>query len=95
VDDEFSGDGLLKTVLLGELWIYERAPQDLDISPRTSLLARVKSIRDCFIPDNNDTGEYTIGGLVFWCRIIGQTNLAPGDTIEQSIARVPVSILLP
>jgi len=52
------------------------------------------------VPDNDDTGEFTLSvalgaGRICRCRIDGRTIYAPGDTLNRSIASIPVSILIP
>ncbi len=51
-----------------------------------------------FVPDNPQTNEVTLGGLVTWCRILRQDGLFirdPGDIDGQALLVLPVRILLP
>lgn len=49
-------------------------------------------------PDNPTINELTLGGLVYWCRIMRQDNMFirdPGDIDGQALLVLPVRILLP
>lgn len=51
-----------------------------------------------FVPDNPQRNELTLGGLVYWCRIMRQSDLFirdPGDIDGQALLVLPVRILLP
>jgi len=90
--DQYSGD-LSITTLECEVWIYSKAGQDPAATPDTDLNELVTAVRQSFAPD--DDVRFTLGGLVFWCRIEGRSDYAPGDQGGQAIARIPVRITLP
>lgn len=99
-DDYSSGEGLLRRTLHCELWLYDEASTDPTVAPGIDLNSRVAAVRDCFAPDDLDTGEFTLSAVlapsrVYRCRVEGRTIYAPGDTINRSIANIPVSILIP
>lgn len=62
--------------------------------PGSQLNALVQGIANALSMDNDDTGQFTLGGKVSWCRIDGTTELYPGDLGEQAMAIVPIRILL-
>lgn len=76
-----------------ELWIYCNAGEDLDAVPDAALTGLETEVRACLAPD--DQNRFTIGGLVYWCRIEGKSDISPGDQGPQAIARIPVRITLP
>ena len=89
--DSYSGDLPIVTVEL-EVWLYSRAGEDPDAVPDAALATLHQAVRDCFDPD--DDGRFTLGGIVYWCRIEGRTDYSPGDQGGQGIARIPVRITL-
>jgi len=95
VDDTYSGQGLGMTTLEGEIWVFSKAGADPDDVPAVQLSQLVTAIRAVFVPDDFGTGEFTLGGLVQWCRIEGRSDLDPGDADGQGKAVIPVRILLP
>lgn len=84
------------TTLECEVWLYCNAGANPDVVPDSALAALEKMIRDSFQPDA-DYGDprFTLGGLVYWCRIDGRSDISPGDQGGQAIARIPVKITLP
>lgn len=94
VEDIYDGS-LLKRLISGELWVYAKPAPDRSIAPGTGLNALVGQVRDCFAPDDEDTGLFTLNRTVTWCRIEGRTLYAPGDTVDQSLAKLDVKILIP
>jgi hypothetical protein len=76
-----------------ELWIYCNAGENLDVAPDTALTVLENEVRASLAPD--DQNRFTIGGLVYWCRIEGHSDISPGDQGPQAIARIPVRITLP
>lgn len=92
MSDTYTGS-MLKTTMECELWIYSKAGEDPDVAPDAGLTVLEAEVRDSFAP--NDQNRFTIGGLVYWCRIEGRTDVSPGDQGPQAIARIPVRITLP
>ena len=76
-----------------EIWIYCNAGQNPDIAPDEVLTTLENQVRASLAPD--DQMRFTIGGLVYWCRIEGKSNISPGDQGPQAIARLPIRITLP
>jgi hypothetical protein len=81
------------TTMECELWIYCNAGEDPDLPPDSVLTGLEREVRDAFGPD--DQNKFSIGGLVYWCRIEGKSDISPGDQGPQAIARIPVRITLP
>lgn len=97
VIDQYSDDNCLAvTTLQCEAWIYCNSGSNPDANPDDMLSALEQMVRDSFAPD----GEYgdprfTLGGLVYWCRIQGHTDVSSGDQGPQAITRIPIMITLP
>lgn len=89
----YRGD-LQMSTLECEVWIYSNAGADQDVAPDIALNQLVLAVWKCFAPDLDDA-RFTLNGLVYWCRIEGRIDAAPGDQGPQAIARVPVRITLP
>lgn len=90
--DEYSGH-LSITTLDCEIWIYSQTGQDPDAIPDQALSALDAQVRTSFVTD--DDARFTLGGLVYWCRIEGKSDYSPGDQGGQGISRIPVRITLP
>ena len=76
-----------------ELWICCNAGENPDVIPDAVLTGLEREVRAALAPD--DQNRFTIGGLVYWCRIEGKSDISPGDQGPQAIARIPVRITLP
>lgn len=95
-EDDWPGEGLGIVTLEGELWLYCKASQDPSEAPDTELNRLVKLVRAVFEPDaDGEDARFTIGGIVYRCRIDGKSLFDPGDTDEQSKALLPIKIMLP
>jgi hypothetical protein len=81
------------TTIEAELWIYCNAGKVPDQAPDETLTGLEYEVRAALSPD--DQNRFTIGGLVYWCRIEGKSDISPGDQGPQAIARIPVHITLP
>jgi len=95
VTDEY--DGLFsRTTLECEAWIYANAGKNPNATPDVTLANLEQLVRQSFAPDG-DYGDprFTLGGLVYWCRIQGRGDSSPGDQGGQAISRIPVRITLP
>jgi len=87
-------DGSLSiTTMECEAWIYCNAGEAPDVAPDSVLTGLEKEVRDSLAPDDDD--RFTIGGLVYWCRIEGHSDISPGDQGPQAIARIPIRITIP
>lgn len=82
-----------KTTLRCEIWIYYNAGADTDVIPDDGLAWLEQLVRAALGPDDDE--RFTLGGLVFWCRIQGDGDSAPGDQGGQAISRIPLLITLP
>jgi hypothetical protein len=91
-DDTYSGTLSITTLDL-EIWIYSQAGKDPDAIPDAVLSTLDAQVRGSFVPD--DDARFTLGGLVWWCRIEGRSDYSPGDQGGQGISRIPVKITLP
>lgn len=57
----------------------------------------VDAVRAALAPDDPGSNNYTIGGLVYWCRVEGKTVIETGDTDADGYggAVIPLRILVP
>ena len=84
------------TTLECEAWIYSNAGANPDVVPDMVLACLEQLIRQSFVPDG-DYGDnrFTLGGMVYWCRVSGKTRVATGDPSGQAVAKIPILITLP
>jgi hypothetical protein len=95
-EDNFSGDNNLGAVTIElEAWIYSRAGQDPSVAPDISLNVLAEMIRDALEPDDLIANAFTLDGLVYRCRIEGDSEFDPGDLDAQGKALIPIKILIP
>lgn len=94
MSDEWSGDGLQRIFIEAEIWFYAKTDA-LAASPSEYANTLMAQVRALFTPDNDERGEFTLGGLVASCRIEGRTDLDSGDIDGYIKATIPVRILLP
>lgn len=78
-----------------ETYLYSKAGQNPDIAPATALNNMLEALEAALAPDDPASGRFTLGGIVFWCRISGQIEKDPGDLDGQAIAMVPIEIIVP
>ncbi|MGC1300928.1 MAG: hypothetical protein WA840_01015 [Caulobacteraceae bacterium] len=95
--DDYDPDGFFSiTTLECEAWIYSTAGTDPDAVPDEALSNLDQLVRQSLAPDG-DYGDprFTLGGMVYWCRIQGRSDYSPGDQGDQGISRIPIRITLP
>ena len=85
---------LQQQTIRAEIWIYSNAGQNPDLAPATGLNNLLDAVQAAFAPDA-PTGQFTLGGLVAWCRMEGQITKSPGDLDGQAIAVADVLITVP
>ena len=93
-NDEYQ-QNMSVTTLHVELWIYAPADADVTGPPDATLNALEKAVRNAMAPDQVQTNRFTIGGLVFWFRILGRSDKNPGDNDGQGVLVLPLQITLP
>jgi hypothetical protein len=92
--DSYDGQGLPKTILDAECWVYAQTAGP-DAAPDTELNALKATIAGALAPDNEDTASFTLGGLVSWCRIEGKAEFYPAEgESKQSVMVVPIKMLI-
>jgi hypothetical protein len=91
--DEYRGLGLYRRRLDLGVWCYTRS----DNSPGANDLDTImESFEAAFnVPDDMTTGNNTLGGLVYFCRIEGKTFKDPGDIDSQTLLIVPLCVEMP
>ena len=94
--DEYSDHSIFATTTMYvEVWIYMKASGDPDIAPDTAFNALLKLVRNAFKSDDPNTGRFTLGQTVHWCRIEGHSLIDDGAEDGQCAAMLPVHITLP
>lgn len=90
---EYRGLGLYRRRLNLSLWCYSRA---IDFPGAPDLDTMLQAFEAVFnVPDNFSSGENTLGGLVYWCRIMGKVFKDPGDLDGQTLMIVPLVVEMP
>jgi hypothetical protein len=94
--DEADGHFVIRTIEC-EMWIYCNAGQDEGLAADEALTGLETMLRRSLAPDQRDDEgtRFTLGGLVYWCRIEGRADISPGDQDAQAIARIPLRITIP
>lgn len=81
------------------LWCWARvASGDTKEIGSTYLNIMTEAIEAALQPDTGgygDPGNFTLGGLVQWCRIEGVILRVPGDTDPTALVCIPIKILWP
>lgn len=94
-DLEYSEGNVQQTqIIRAQFWIYSNSGKDPDAVPETALNNLLDAVQSVFQPDS-PTGQFTLGGLVSWCRMVGKVDKQPGDASGQAIAAADVEILVP
>jgi len=98
-DDEQSewseGIVLEQLTIRAEAYLYSNAGSNPDAVPETMLNNLLDALDTALEPDNPLTHQFTLGGLVAWCRKVGRTEKDTGDLDGQAIAQVHLEILVP
>lgn len=77
-----------------EFIVSTDAGQDPDAVPETALNNFLDAIQAALEPDSM-TGQFTLGGLVGWCRMVGKIDKAPGNLGPIGIAIGGIEIIVP
>lgn len=77
-----------------EVWIYTYTNADSSVPGATALNALLFQVRATLEPSPG-TGRQTLGGLVHSCRIAGDIEKDAGLLGPQSVAVIPVEIIVP
>lgn len=80
------------------LYVFDDSPtEDIGAEQKlgeSTINGLLKAIDGAFMPDNPQTGKFTIGGLATHCWIEGDTEIDPGILGPQAAAILPVHILV-
>lgn len=94
-ETEYSQIIFQRLTIGAEIWLYSNLGQNPDLAPVIGLNYLLDAVQAAMASDDPMQQRYTIGGLVFWCRISGQIKKDPGDLDGQAIAVIPVEIIVP
>lgn len=92
-----SQDLQVMRTLICEVWIYSKGGEDPDAAPDETLTDLEAKVLARLAPDVHDDDEarFTLGGLVYWCRVEGRSDMGPGDQAGQAVAKIPILVTLP
>ena len=95
IAEELEYQGLMQAqTIKAEFIVSTDAGQDPDAVPETALNNFLDAIQASLKPDS-PTGQFTLGGLVAWCRMVGKIDKAPGDLGPIGIAIGGIEIIVP
>jgi hypothetical protein len=92
---EYPNTSLQVQTLHVEMWLWTNAGQNPDIAPSVAVNSLLDAVQAQFAPDDATQNRYTLGGLVFWCRMSGDIDKDPGDASNQGVAIADVEIIVP
>jgi hypothetical protein len=92
--DDYVQTILQRTTIDVEIWIYSNAGQDPNLAPDITLNNLCTAVRNALKPDYRGAPQ-TLGGLVQWARVEGESTYDPGDLDKFSKALIPVKVLCP
>ena len=76
-----------------EIWIYQQAAPTG--SGEQVLVPLADAIDAALAPDNPQTHTFTLGGLVQWCRVEGESEYDNGDLDNYAKLIIPIKIWRP
>jgi hypothetical protein len=92
---QYRNNVLQEQIMNVEVWMYTQAGQNPDIAPTIAINGLLDALQAVFTPDQPGTNRFTLGNLVFWCRMSGDVDKDPGDVSNQSIVVADVEIIVP
>ena len=96
LDEEYQWqENLQVLVLKPEICIVSKAGADPDAVPESALNTYMDAIDAAFKADDMQRQRFTLGGLVFWCRLNGKVEKATGDLGPQSQVWADIEIIVP
>ncbi len=96
LDEEYQWQESLQVLVLKpEICIVSKAGADPDAVPETALNTYMDAIDAAFKADDMQRQRFTLGGLVFWCRLNGKVEKATGDLGPQSQVWADIEIIVP
>lgn len=95
--DEWRGLGLDRRRLACRVWCYARTddPETIGGSYLNIMLDAFDDTFGMSAQDNFATGQLTLGGLVYWCRMGGKIFKDPGDIDNQALMIVNIEVEMP
>lgn len=92
--DEYINTVMQRTIIECEVWIYSNAGQNPNYPTDTQLNNLATAIRKALAPDVRGFPN-TLGGLVQWCRVEGESAYDSGDLDNYAKALIPIRIVCP
>jgi hypothetical protein len=72
---------------------YADTGPDVNAIPSAPVNNALDALQTALLPDNRETGFFTLGGLVYGLYVEGEIMKAPGDKTGKSLAIVPITII--
>ncbi len=96
LDEEYQWQENLQVLILKpEICIVSKVGADPDAVPESALNTYMDALDAAFAPDDPQRQRFTLGGIVFWCRLNGKVEKATGDLGPQSQVWADVEIIVP
>lgn len=96
LDEEYQWqDNLQVLVMKPEVAIISNSGADPDTVPESALNTYLDALDQAFKPDDMQRQRFTLGGLVFWCRLNGKVDKATGDLGPQAQVWADIEIIVP
>jgi hypothetical protein len=96
-DEEFEYQQTVLQVqqMTADVVIYSKVGTDAEATPESELNNLLDAVQAAFAPDDPMQQRFTLGGLVYWCRLAGKVLKWTGDGGPQAVAIAPVEIYVP
>lgn len=96
LEEENVYDGPFQELTMkAEAIIVSNAGENPDVIPETALNNFLDALQSAMEPDEPSRTRFTLGGLVYWCRMKGKVDKSPGDIGPQALAYADIEIIVP
>lgn len=92
---EYVNTVLQEQRISAQVWFYANLGQNPDAVPEIALNNLLDQLQAAMAPDDPSSARYTIGGLVYWCRMNGRVIKDGGDAAGQAMAMAEIEIIVP
>lgn len=96
-ENDYPDDGPFQQLTMKpELCIVTNAGENPAVNPETALNNFLDALQNACAPDaQGGLIRFTMGGVVYWCRLKGKVDKSPGDLGPQGMAYADVEIIVP
>lgn len=93
--NEYRNLGLLRRRLEIGVWCYSRSDNSIGQDDLDNMMKAFDAAFGAAAVDDSSRNAFTLGGLVYWCRIEGRVFKDPGDNDNQTLLIVPIVCEMP